>query len=354
MNTILITSTEEGIGKTAIALALSRQAQDRGLSVGYMKPKGTRLRSATGKTRDEDPMLARSLLDLDAAIHEMEPVVYSPTFVQEAIQGRQVPGELQDRIETQFEEIASDVDLVVVEGSGSQATGGTVNLTDVDIARTLDARILLVDSYHEVLDVDETLLAAEWVGERLTGVLFNGVRDVAMDELKQDIVPFFRGRDISVLGELPWDQALAGVSLADLASTLGAEILTSEDLQMDRYIERLTVGAMGGDTALEQFRRTRQAVLITGGDRSEIQTAALEASGIQGLVLTGGRRPSSAILGRAEEEGVPILLVQSDTRTTIDRVDDVLQSGQTRTESAVERVESLLTDHCDVEAILQE
>ena len=68
--------------------------------------------------------------------------------------------------------------------------------------------------------------------------------------------------------------------------------------------------------------------MITGGDRPEVQTAALEASGIEALVLTGGFRPPRAVLGKAEEEGVPVLLVQSDTRTTIDRVEELLRSGR--------------------------
>ena len=86
--TILVTATEESTGKTAVALALARLAQERGLSVGYMKPKGTRLQSNVGKTLDQDPMLARELLGLDAEMHELEPVVYSPTFIEGAIRGR--------------------------------------------------------------------------------------------------------------------------------------------------------------------------------------------------------------------------------------------------------------------------
>lgn len=81
MTTVLITGTEESTGKTAIALALAQLTREQDRSVGYMKPKGTRLRSVVGKTLDEDPMLARELLDLDAEMHELEPIVYSPTFI---------------------------------------------------------------------------------------------------------------------------------------------------------------------------------------------------------------------------------------------------------------------------------
>jgi len=52
-----------------------------------MKPKGTRLQSNVGKTLDQDPMLAREVPRPDAEMHQMEPIVYSPTFVEGAIRG---------------------------------------------------------------------------------------------------------------------------------------------------------------------------------------------------------------------------------------------------------------------------
>jgi len=352
MNTLLVTATEDGIGKTAIALALARHAQDRGQTVAYMKPKGTRLRSATGKTRDEDPMLARELLDLDAGIHEMEPVVYSPTFVQDALRGREDAAGLRDRVTDCFEDLSADADLVVVEGSGSQTTGSIVDLTDRDVADLLDARALLVGEYATGTDVDPLLAAAEEYGERLAGVLFNGVRDAAFDELQEDAVPFLRGRGVPVLGALPRDPALSGGSVGDLVEELGAEVLTSESVSTDAHVERIAVGAMSADSALDQFRRTREAVLIAGGDRPEIHAAALEAAGIEALLLTGGMRPPSAVLGRAEEAGVPVLAVQSDTRTTIDRVEAALGSGQTRTAATVDRIADLLAERADLDALL--
>jgi BioD-like phosphotransacetylase family protein len=352
MNTLLVTSTEDGIGKTAIALALASHAKERGDTVAYMKPKGTRLRSVTGKTRDEDPMLARELLDLDFEMHEMEPVVYSPTFVQDALRGREDPDALRERVTDCFDDLAADADLVVVEGSGSQATGSVVDLADRDVARYLDARALVVSGYEGVDDVDPVLAAAEGFGSRLGGVLFNGVRDAALDELQEDVVPFLRGRDVPVFGQLPRDPELAGTTVGDLATDLGAEVLTSDAVSTGGHVERFTVGAMGGSTALDQFRRTRDAVMVTGGDRAEIQTAALEATGIEALLLTGGLRPPSAVLGRAEEEGVPVMLVQSDTRTTIERVESALGSGRTKTEAAVEVMADLLAERADLDALL--
>jgi BioD-like phosphotransacetylase family protein len=351
MTRILVTSTEPSTGKTAITIGLARQAQQTGHEVGYMKPKGTRLESAVGKTRDEDPMLARELLGIDAAMHELEPVVYSPTFVQEMLRGREDPAALRERITENYETLAEETDVMFLEGGGQLWTGGIAELTDADVAELLDASVVLVSRYDDAGDLDDVLAAADTLGDRLAGVLFNAVDDVTLDEITEDAIPFLQGRGIETLGVVERDEQLASISVADLADGIGGRLATS-DAPTDGRVERFAVGAMGSGSALEQLRRTRRAAVITGGDRSDIQTTALEASGVECLVLTGGYRPSQAVVGKAEDHGVPILLVQSDTRATVDRVEDALRSGRTRSEDAIERMVRLLGDSVDIDALL--
>ncbi|WP_435115631.1 phosphotransacetylase family protein [Halolamina sp. C58] len=350
MNSLLVTSTDEGTGKTAVALALARLAADRGATVGYMKPKGTRLQSNVGKTLDADPMLARELLGLDAEMHEMEPVVYSPTFIAGAIRGEEDTAALRERVQDAYAGLAEGKDTMVVEGAGDPATGATVDLTDADIAALLESHAVLVARYEEPGDVDRILTAADDLGDRCLGVVFNAVSSAAYDEVETDVVPFLESRDIPVLGVLPWERSMAGVSVADLTNELGAESLTDADT--GALVERVLVGAMSGESALSHFRRTKDAAVITGGDRADVQAAALDAPGINCLVLTGGHRPSGAILGEAEEQGMPVLTVQTDTITTIERIESLIHGGRVRDEATVERMQELLHSHADVDALL--
>ena len=352
--TLLVSSLEASTGKTAIALALARlesDSDDSSHTVGYMKPRGTRLESNVGKTLDEDPFLARELLDFEAEIHDMEPIVYSPTFIEQVIRGREEPDELHDRVQEAYETLASECDRLFVEGGGTLDIGGIIDLTDADVAELLDARVVLVATYESPADVDRITTAARTFGNRLSGVVFNNVSEAAYDELETDIVPFLDGRGISTYGILPREQTLAGVTVEELADELGATTLVDDD--SDSHIERFTVGAMGADSALRHFRRTKNAAVITGGDRSEIHTAALEAPGVRCLVLTGGHRPSGTILGQATERGVPVLSVQTDTLTTVERAEDIVQSGRTRSRQTVEEMESLLTEYADIDRLLE-
>ena len=348
--TLLVSSLAESTGKTAITLALARLAQRGGDGVGYMKPKGTRLQSNVGKTLDEDPLLARELLELDAEIHDLEPVVYSPTFIEQVIRGRETPAELRERVYDAFTTLSATHDRMFVEGGGRYDIGQMVDLTDADIAELFDARVLLVAPYEIPGDIDDVLAAADQFGDRLAGIVFNDVPDAAYDQLETDIVPFLEGQGLPVHGVLPSERELSGVTVAELADELGATMLVDEG--QDSYVERFSVGAMGPDSALRHFRRTKDVAVITGGDRAEIHTAALEAPGVRCLILTGGHRPSGTILGQASEKGVPILSVQMDTLTTVERAEDVIRSGRTRNEGTVDRMEQLLSDHAAVDSIL--
>ncbi|ADB60524.1 DRTGG domain protein [Haloterrigena turkmenica DSM 5511] len=349
-DTILVSSLAESTGKTAITLALARLAAEEGDSVGYMKPKGTRLESNVGKTLDEDPLLARELLDLEAEMHDLEPVVYSPTFVEQAIRGREDPDEIRERVVEAFETLADGRDRMFVEGGGEYDVGGIVDLTDADVAELLDARVVLVASHEVPGDIDDVLAAVDAFGDRLAGVIYNDVADAVYDTLETDVVAALEERGIPVFGVLPSERTLSGVTVGELAEELGASMLVEDG--RDAYVERFSVGAMGADSALRHFRRTKDAAVITGGDRAEIHTAALEAPGVRCLILTGGHRPSGAIIGQAAEKGMPILSVQTDTLTTVERAEDVVRSGRTRDAETVDRMAELLTDHTAVDSIL--
>jgi len=349
MKTLSITATEDGTGKTAIALALGLIARDREMTVGYMKPKGTRLQSHVGKVVDRDPMLATELFGLDEELEDLEPIVYSSTFVENAVRGKEDPDDLRRRVRTAFDNLTADNELMLVEGAGTLTTGGIVELTDPEIAEVLDAEVLLVAGFEQLSDFDELLAAVDDIGDRLAGVVFNGPRDAALDRLEGDGIPFLERREIPVVGVLPHERELAGVTVEEMAAELGAEQLAGAS---DAFVERFVVGAMSGDEALRYFRRTRNAAVITGGDRSEIHAAAIEAPGITCLVVTGGHHPSPTILGKAETAGLPVLAVTSDTLTTVERAEEIVRSGRTRDAETVQRMRELLEDHADIDSIL--
>jgi len=76
---------------------------------------------------------------------------------------------------------------------------------------------------------------------------------------------------------------------------------------------------MTAEAALSRFRKQINKAVITGGDRTDIQLAALETS-TTCLILTGNLHPSPLIVKQAEEFGVAILLVPLNTIETVETV----------------------------------
>ena len=110
--------------------------------------------------------------------------------------------------------------------------------------------------------------------------------------------------------------------MAELAEGLHAEILCSAE-HVGNLVENMMVGAMSAEAALMHFRRKPNKAVITGGDRADIQLAALETS-TRCLILTGNLYPSPTVLNRADELGVPVLLADMDTLAAIEVVESYM------------------------------
>jgi len=209
---------------------------------------------------------------------------------------------------------------------GRWTTGGVVDLTDVDVAELLDARVVLVAGYDSPNDLDEVLAAADAFGDRLAGVVFNKVSDDAFESLDQDGIPFLESKGITVFGAIPSEKELAGVTVGELADELGAELLT--DAPTDGFVERFLVGAMGrrrGAPLLPAARPRRRR----HHRRRPRRRPDRGARGLRRRVPRVDRRspPSGAVLGKAADAGKPVLAVNTDTVTAIDRAEGSSAAG---------------------------
>ena len=137
--------------------------------------------------------------------------------------------------------------------------------------------------------------------------------------------------------------------MAELAEGLRAEVLCASD-QMSELVEHMLVGAMSAEAALTHFRRQAHKAVITGGDRVDIQLAALDTS-TRCLILTGNLYPSPVVLNRADELGVPVLLADMDTLSAVEIVESYVGHGRVQQTQKIDRFGALLTEHLDFKAL---
>jgi len=121
---------------------------------------------------------------------------------------------------------------------------------------------------------------------------------------------------------------------------------------MDRIVEDIVIGAMTAESALGYLRRAANKAVITGGDRSEVALAALETN-TSALILTGGLYPDVKVIARAEEKGIPLILVHYDTYSTIERMSAVSRRITAGDEKAIKTAVENTEKHVEWQYILK-
>ena len=316
MTSVYLASTETFVGKSAVCAALLQQFRGAGYRIGYMKPVSVSAVPGEAGAVDEDALLMRRLFDLPDSPEVIAPVLATPRVVEGVLRGEQ--RDFRDSVRRAYEQIVADRDVVVLEGVNTWAEGALLHLSAHEVSEMLDTRVVLVSRYDTLLAADPIVAVHRYLQERLLGVILNQVPPTQVDFVRSTFVPFLERSGVPVLGVIPEDPQLGGVSVAELAQQLGATVVGPGD--QNRIIEHLTVGAMGADTALQFFRRKPNKAVITGGDRADLQIAALETS-TACLVLTGNVHPAQTVLDRAAQRGVAVLMVAGDTMSVVQRAE---------------------------------
>ncbi|MBN1978094.1 MAG: phosphotransacetylase family protein [Anaerolineae bacterium] len=352
MKALYVTSLHTFSGKTALCLGLGLRFQAEGYGVGYFKPLSTHPWPVTCGMTDEDADFVRRVLHLVENPCDLVSVVLNQDLLMQELTGES-PEDLLAKVKGDFERVAVGKDVMLLEGGASLREGFSVGLGTPVVAQALDAPVLAVTPYLDRMSfLDDCLVADLRLGDRLVGMVANKVPGEEMDFVTGVAGPYLEQRGIPLLGALPNREQLQAISVVELVDVLQGEFLCLPD-KGDVLIERMIVGAMSVEQALPRIRRVSGAkAVITGGDRADMQLVALETA-TKCLVLTGHLRPVPEVLRRAEEAGVPVILVRGSTMETVEAIEDVF--GKTRLGQAakLDQFESLLTEHFDFKRLCE-
>jgi uncharacterized protein len=351
MKKILIVSTEQHAGKSLLSLALGKTLQERGLHMAYMKPISFEVSYATGEPVDRDADAIRTLFGLDDALRDIAPVPLEGTFLREAIEAGDRG--FRQRITGAFDRLSEGRDVVLIEGRSHLGLGVSAGLSDPDLAELLNADVLLITHYDGEEAIDRIICALRmFEGPQIMGVI---LKDVPMDRsfntLSEVLVSFLASRGAEVLGIIPYDHNLQTVSSDEIVKRLGGRLLT--DPSIEREIRHFVISAMGPEESMRLFRRTPELAVITGGDREEIQQAAFEVPSLRCLIVTGIHRPSRAIIDKANERGVPVILAGQNTMVTAALCEEMLQRAWIRPGPALDYAIDYVRYNIDVDRILE-
>ena len=343
MRKIVVASTRRASGKTSLIVGLAKTMKVR---VGYIKPLGDRLLYRKKRLWDYDAALMTDLLQLDESPEDI-----SIGHDHSKLRYMYDEAGIKDRLVGMAERVGEGRDVLFAEGCRGLTHGASVHLDPLSVAEVLGAELVLVASGPADTVVDDLQFIARNVDLSrvdLRGVIVNKVLDPwEFDEVHTGAIS---GTGIPVLGVVPAMKELERFSVRFLSDALFAKALTGET-GMERQVERIFVGAMSGQAALRspQFNQVSKCI-ITSGDRADMVSAALD-SDTAAVILTNNVPTTPKLVAKAEDRGIPLLLVAHDTYQTAKLVDGLEPLLHTGDVTQIDALEEMVRNHLDLGAL---
>lgn len=331
---LFIAPTSMDSGLTSVCLGLLRALERVGVSVGFYKPfhqsvhQGETLHN-DGKDTSVEFVRARS---------HLEPP--DPITLKQAqhLLNRGKSDLLMENIVGEYQKVAKDVDVVVIEGLVPDRSEAYIARLNVEVARNLGSEVILVSTPEtsNPLALDEELdfsarLFADPSDPDVIAVILNKVGEPEQSGLSlqrssaashpptnyRTQCKVFSEDRFRLLAEIPWQPDLLAPRVSDLARELDIQVLNQGQMQT-RRVQNVSVCAR----TIRHMTDTLRAgtLLVTPGDREDIivttAVAALNGVPLAGLMLTGGLMPDPKVIElcrRALDTGLPVL--SSDTNT---------------------------------------
>lgn len=336
-----------GSGKTMVALGLALKFRQEGKRVSYFKPVGSPSR-ASG-VEDDDALLMKEILNLENPISDIVPYRAGQTYLSWS--KKREPAE---SILEAYRRVSAGSDVVIIDGAVFPFIYKSWGLDDVSMALKTGAGALVTIKIENDFSVDQALFFNDYLRTKnvpLVGNLFNNIPWQTVSKAKGIFTPILEDRGFKTLGVIPRRNEISSPTVEEFYKELGGEILAGQD-RMHLLVEDIQVGAMSLDGALRYLRRSTDKAVVLGGDRADLALAALETS-TSVLILTGGLYPDVKVLSRAEEKGVPVILVHYDTYATVEKLSRVTRHIKPGDKTGIKIVLENIEEYCNWQAILE-
>jgi len=215
---LFVTGTDTGIGKTVISLGLMQALQDRGLSVAAMKPVASGCERTPDGLRNEDALQLQRQASIQLAYERVNPYAFEPPIAPHLAAEQAGQTIETDKIYDIYQDIASKVDVVIVEGVGGWRVPLNNRETVADLAHGLGLDVCMVVGLR-LGCINHALLTAhaiENTGCPLAGWVANTLPPV-MDVLDDNINTLKQKLSTPLMGVVP---AFDGISVKSVAHCL--------------------------------------------------------------------------------------------------------------------------------------
>jgi phosphate acetyltransferase len=366
--TLLVVPTAAGASLARTCLGVVRALDRRGVNVGFVKP-------VAQPRADGGPDRSAALIRATTALRPPDPL--STAQLEQQLGSGGLDAVLEKAVAV-WQPLHHQHDVVVVEGLSPGPAKLYASGLNQELARALDADVLLAASWPAAGAVDDghqgertaepgpdpAAGIAESLAERLAitasgyssgeharvvGCVVNGMpaNDTsAAPRLGEALVQ----RELRLLAAVPYRPELTWLRVRDLVRELDPRVLSEGDLS--RRIKEVAVFAQGIPGGLRMLTEGR--LVVVPGDRHDVIMAAslaeLSGTRLAALLLSVGTEPDPrvwALTRSTRATGLPILVVDDSSYETATRVRDLDQGLPVDDLERIEAVTDTIADALD-------
>ncbi|MRR17910.1 MAG: hypothetical protein EG826_15795 [Deltaproteobacteria bacterium] len=345
MERLIISSLRQSAGKTSLIVGLAKALNMR---AGYMKPFGERFLYKKKRLWDYDAALMTRIFNMEDNPEEMS-IGFHHLQLFYALDEKAIKAKLLDT----FQRLSNNREMFFVEEGKDFSYGTSVHLDARSVTKALDGQLVLVVSGNENTIIDDIgFIAAGMALDRsyFKGVVINKVTN--MQDFADSYLPIIKKMGVPILGIIPYCPELTFFSVEYLADRIFAKVLAGE-AGLQHQIRNTLVGSIGADAAVQSsLFEDRHKALIVSGDRSDLILNAIEYR-VAAVILTNNVIPSPAIISKAEDGSVPLLLVPSDTIETARQIDGIEPLTTSNDMGKITAIEKMVREYVDIQSIMQ-
>ncbi len=354
---VYIAATNQHVGKTTSTLGLMDALNKRNRNVGYCKPCGEKFLEVEGHRVDKDAVLFADIMNfpLEPRIHS--PIIAGGSMVTDYIDNPNYE-ELTNALQNAKKVLEARHDVMVYEGTGHPGVCSVVDYSNAQVAKTLDAGVILIVEGGIGSTVDRFMLSKhffEHAGVQVHGVIINKVLEHKMDKVQNYLTKRLGQMGVEIFGFLPFEKELAYPQMSTVKKTLRAELLYGAE-GLGNLVQDYLAGSL---TEKHHLNNDVQYLLMVSSRRLNTALDRLRAFWKQqnttphlaGLVLTGEDEISKKNADFLKRHHIPTILTNYDTYEAITKLNQIEVKINTKTPQKVKRAIELFGKHVDVDKI---
>lgn len=357
---IYVAATSQHVGKTTSTLGLVAAFMKKGIKVGYCKPVGQKSLNVNNIEVDKDAVLFSDLMKFTLSAKVHSPVILGKGATSAFIDHPE-NFDYPNGIKYASEQLNQNNELVIYEGTGHPGVGAIVGLSNADVAKMVNANVVMVveGGIGSTIDMLSLCLAKfQLLNISLSGVIINKVKPTKINKVKKYVGKYLENVGIPLLGVIPYDKSLAYPLIKTVARAINGIVTFNED-QLDNKVEDILAGSL---IDLGELKSSKNLLLVVSTQRvadaiAKIQSISnlvgLERSPLAGIVATGNGSIEGPCVKYIHEHKIPVVRTSLDTYGSVLKISRIEVKINLSTPWKVARAIELIENNINIDALLE-